>query len=191
MLKNKKIGFAFTGSFCTFSTVISELENLKKQECDILPVMSMNAYSTDTRFGTCESFVNKIESICENKVIHTIAQAEPIGPRKLLDLLIIAPCTGNTLAKLAYGITDTSVTLAAKAHLRNDRPVLVAISTNDGLTNAAKNIGMLHNNRNYYFVPYCQDDFLGKPNSLVADFSQIITSAKSALSGIQLQPMLK
>lgn len=191
MLKNKKIGFAFTGSFCTFNTAVSALAELKKQECEIIPIMSPNAYSTDTRFGTAEEFISKIESICENKIIHTIDKAEPIGPKKLLDLLIIAPCTGNTLAKLAYGITDTSVTLAAKAHLRNDRPVLIAISTNDGLANAAKNIGMLHNNRNYYFVPYCQDDCKGKPNSLVADFRQLIPSAAAALSGIQIQPILK
>ena len=141
MLENKKIGFAFTGSFCTFSTVISQLEEIKKHGCDILPIMSPNAYSTDTRFGTAKDFIEKIRNICQNDIIHTIDKAEPIGPKKLLDLLIIAPCTGNTLAKLAYGITDTSVTLAAKAHLRNDRPILIAISTNDGLSNAAKNIG--------------------------------------------------
>ena len=191
MLENKKIGFAFTGSFCTFSTVISQLEEIKKHGCDILPIMSPNAYSTDTRFGTAKDFIEKIRNICQNDIIHTIDKAEPIGPKKLLDLLIIAQCTGNTLAKLAYGITDTSVTLAAKAHLRNDRPILIAISTNDGLSNAAKNIGMLHNNRNYYFVPYRQDDCSNKPNSLVADFSMIIPAIKYALSGIQLQPMLK
>jgi len=191
MLKDKTVGFALTGSFCTFKAAISALEKLKNTGCKIIPIMSETAYSTDTRFGSATDFTAQIEDISQNKIIHSISSAEQIGPKKLLDLMIIAPCTGNTLAKLACGIADTSVTLGAKAHLRNNRPLLIGVSTNDGLANAAKNIGVLHNNRNYYFVPYSQDDCFGKPNSLVADFSQIILAAEAALSGIQLQPMLK
>ncbi len=191
MLKGKTIGFAMTGSFCTFASVIDELKELSKLGADIVPIMSEISYSTDTRFGKAEDFRNKITDISGSPIIHTIPQAEPIGPKKMLDLLIIAPCTGNTLAKLACGIADTSVTLSAKAHLRNAKPLLIAVSTNDGLANAAKNIGLLHNNKNYYFVPYRQDDYLGKPNSLVADFSQLQISAEAALSGVQLQPMLR
>lgn len=191
MISNKTVGFALTGSFCTFKTVIESLNVLKETGCRIIPIMSEMAFNTDTRFGSAQSFREKISAICESEIIHTISLAEPIGPKKLLDLLIIAPCTGNTLAKLANGIADTSVTLGAKAHLRNGRPILIAVSTNDGLANAAKNIGILHNNRNYYFVPYSQDDCFEKPNSLVADFSQITVAAEAALSGIQLQPMLK
>lgn len=191
MLENKKIGFAFTGSFCTFKRVIKQLSLLADEGCDIFPIMSETAYSTDTRFGKAADFQEQIKEICKKDIIHTISDAEPIGPKKMLDLLIIAPCTGNTLAKLACGITDTSVTLAAKAHLRNQRPVLTAVSTNDGLANAAKNIGMLQNYKNYYFVPYSQDDCISKERSLVADFSEIIPAAKAVFSGIQIQPILK
>lgn len=190
MLKDKKIGFAMTGSFCTFKTVFSEIEKLKKTGCEIFPIMSETSFSTDTRFGTAKDMQSRFCEISGKDIIHTIAAAEPIGPRQLLDLLIIMPCTGNTLAKLATGIADTSVTLAAKAHLRNQRPVLIAPSTNDGLANAAKNIGVLQNIKHYYFVPYRQDDFSGKPNSLVADFSMLIPAAEAALSGIQIQPVL-
>ncbi len=190
MLKNKKIGFAMTGSFCTFKSVFAELEKLKETGCEIFPIMSETSFSTDTRFGTSIDMQSRFKEICGKDIIHTIAAAEPIGPRQLLDVLIIMPCTGNTLAKLAAGIADTSVTLAAKAHLRNQRPVLVAVSTNDGLANAAKNIGTLQNIKHYYFVPYRQDDFSGKPNSLVADFSMLIPAAEAALSGTQIQPVL-
>lgn len=189
-ITGKKIGFAMTGSFCTFKRVLTEVENLAKLNADIIPIMSTTAYSTDTRFGSSEYFKNQLYLLTGNKIISTIAEAEPIGPKGYLDLLIIAPCTGNTLAKLASGVTDTSVTMAAKAHLRNQKPVLIAVSTNDGLGNAAKNIGMLLNYKNLFFVPFGQDDFIKKPNSLVADMSLICNAAEAALSHKQLQPIL-
>ena len=189
-LTNKRIGFAMTGSFCTFRKVLSELEKLSDYGADITPIMSETAYSTDTRFGTAEGFIKRLEDICNKPVISTLSAAEPIGPQSLLDLLIIAPCTGNTLAKLANGVTDSSVTLAAKAHLRNQKPVLIAVSTNDGLGNAAKNIGVLLNSKNIYFVPFGQDDFENKPNSLVADMSLISEASSAALDLRQLQPIL-
>lgn len=189
-LLNKRIGFALTGSFCTFRKVLTELEKIVAVGADVTPIMSETAFSTDTRFGTAEGFISRIEAICRKPVISTIAAAEPIGPQSLLDLLVIAPCTGNTLAKLANGVTDSSVTLAAKAHLRNQRPVLIAVSTNDGLGNAAKNIGTLLNSKNIYFVPFGQDDFENKPNSLVADMSLILESCDAALNSRQLQPIL-
>ncbi len=189
-LKGKTVGFAMTGSFCTFSRVMNELSKLSETGADIVPIMSETAYSTDTRFGRAEDFRNKMEELCKNKIIKTVKEAEPIGPKSYLDLLIIAPCTGNTLAKLANGITDTGVTMAAKAHLRNAKPVLIAVSTNDGLANAAKNIGMLLNYKGIYFVPFGQDDSIKKPNSLVADMSKIIPAAESALDFKQLQPIL-
>lgn len=189
-LANKNIGFAMTGSYCTFARVMEELRSLKKTGANIQPIMSENVYSTDTRFGKAEDFIWEVEDITEKKIIKNIKEAEPIGPKKLLDLLIVTPCTGNTLAKLANGITDTSVTLAVKAHLRNQRPVLLGVSTNDGLGNAAKNIGTLLNVKNMYFIPFNQDDFENKPNSLVADFSKLIPSAEAALDNKQLQPVL-
>lgn len=184
------VGFALCGSFCTFSKAIPQMEDLKNKGINIIPIMSETACGTDTRFGKASEFVEKIENICGNKVLSTITEVEPIGPGKMLDLLIIAPCTGNTLGKLANGVTDTSVTLSAKSHLRNGRPVLIAVSTNDALGAAAKNIGKLLNYKNIYFVPMKQDDFKNKPNSIVADFSYLYESAKNALSGVQLQPVL-
>ena len=189
-LRDKNIGFAMTGSFCTFSRVIKELERLTIMGANVYPIMSEISYSTDTRFGTCADFREKIEGICQKPIIKSVKEAEPIGPKGYLDLLIVAPCTGNSLAKLAKGITDSSVTMAAKAHLRNQKPVLIAVSTNDGLGNSAKNIGELLNTKNIYLVPCGQDDYVKKPNSLVADMSMIIPSAESALDGIQLQPIL-
>ena len=189
-LDGKTIGFAMTGSFCTFKRVVAEVENLVKANANVVPIMSAAAYSTDTRFGSAEFFRNQLSLLTGNKIISTIAEAEPIGPKGYLDLLIVAPCTGNTLAKLAGGVTDTSVTMAAKAHLRNQKPVLIAVSTNDGLGNAAKNIGMLLNYKNLFFVPFGQDDFIKKPNSLVADMTKIGESAKAALDFKQLQPIL-
>ncbi len=191
IFKDKTIGFAMTGSFCTFASVIKELEALAAEGANVLPIMSNTAYFTDTRFGKAEDFVKKLENITSNKVIFSVKDAEPIGPKALLDLLIIAPCTGNTLAKLANGITDTSVTMAAKAHMRNLRPTLIAVSTNDGLGNSAKNIGTLLNMKNIFFVPFGQDDSVKKPNSLVAKMNLIIPAADSALKGRQLQPVLK
>ena len=185
-----KAGFAMCGSFCTFSKAMSQMQELKTLGTDILPIMSENAYSTDTRFGKATDFVSQAQSICGREVIHTIPQAEPIGPKKLIDILIIEPCTGNTLAKLANGIADTAVTLAAKAHIRNGGPVLIAVSTNDALGAAAANIGRLMNTKHIFFVPMRQDDFVNKPNSIVADFSKTYDAAEAALRGVQLQPIL-
>ena len=187
----KTIGFAFCGSFCTIDRVIIELINLKKLNYDLIPIVSEIVYSTDTRFGKATDIIRRIEDICESDVIHTITQAEPIGPKKMLDLLVIAPCTGNTLAKLANGIADTSVTMAAKSHLRNKRPLLIAVSTNDGLGNASKNIGQLLNYKNIFFVPMSQDDCKTKPNSIVAEFDYIYDSMLYALKKEQIQPIYK
>ncbi len=184
------VGFAMCGSFCTFSKAIPQMSVLKDLGYNVVPIMSPNAYSTDTRFGKAEDFIKKIEKITENEIIHTISSAEPIGPKKLLDILVVAPCTGNTIGKLANGITDTSVTLAVKAHLRNARPVAIAVSTNDALSSAAKNIGLLMNSKNVYFVPLRQDDCMKKPNSIVADFEKIPQTVKEALDGKQIQPIL-
>ena len=189
-MENFKAGFAMCGSFCTFSKAMSQMQELKTLGTDILPIMSENAYSTDTRFGKAADFVSQAQSICGHEVIHTIPQAEPIGPKKLIDILIIEPCTGNTLAKLANGIADTAVTLAAKAHIRNGGPVLIAVSTNDALGAAAANIGRLMNTKHIFFVPMGQDDFVNKPNSIVADFSKTYDAAEAALRGVQLQPIL-
>lgn len=188
---NKVVGFALCGSFCTFAEVIPQIETLRKLNYDIVPIMSEIAYNTDTRFGRAEEFISRIETVCKHEILHTIPQVEPIGPKKMLDLLIIAPCTGNTAAKLANGITDTSVTMAAKSHLRNGRPLVIAVSTNDGLTGAAKNIGSLLNYRNVYLVPFRQDDPLKKPRSLMADFTLIPEAVEAALKGEQLQPIAK
>ena len=189
-LAGKTIGFGITGSFCTFKKVIAEMENLAKMDAEIVPILSQAAYTTDTRFGDAPDINAKIEGICGRKIISTVKDAEPIGPKGYLDLLIIAPCTGNSLAKLASGIADTSVTMAAKAHLRNQKPVLIAVSTNDGLANAAKNIGALLNYKNIFFVPFRQDDCINKPTSLVADMPSVIDAARYALDGKQIQPVL-
>ena len=185
------VGFAMCGSFCTFHKVLPEIEHLVQKGYRVLPILSQTAYSTDTRFGKAADFNEKIEQITGNPIIHTVFAAEPIGPKKLLDALIIAPATGNTLAKLANGITDTPVTLACKAHLRNERPVLLAVSTNDALGTAAKNIGLLMNAKHIYFVPMRQDDTENKPNSVVADFTQIVPALEAALEDRQLQPIYK
>ena len=184
------IGFALCGSFCTFHRVFPVMEELARSST-VIPIFSSVAAATDTRFGTAARHRQKAEAICGRTPIDTIVDAEPIGPKKLLDALIIAPCTGNTLAKLAHGIADTPVTMAAKSHLRNGRTVLVAVSTNDGLAAAAENIGRLQARRNFYFVPYGQDDPKGKPASLVADFSLIPHALEAALLGKQIQPVLQ
>lgn len=189
-LKNKKIGFAMCGSFCTFSKAIVAVKQLKDAGADVIPIMSETAYSTDTRFGKADEFKNRLKDITSNDVIASIRDAEPIGPKLCLDLLVILPCTGNTLAKLANGIADSSVTLAAKAHLRNGRPILIGVSTNDGLGNAAQNIGKLLNRKHIYFIPFRQDDHIHKPNSLVADFSKLLDAASMAMENRQLQPIL-
>ena len=185
-----RIGFAGTGSFCTFARVFEQMRLLAQKGYQLVPIMSENAYATDTRFGRASDWVHQAEEICGRSVIHTIAQAEPIGPKKLLDLLLIAPCTGNTLGKLACGIYDTAPTLAVKSHRRNDGPVLIAVSTNDALASSAPGIGVLQCRRGFYFVPYGQDDDSGKPTSCVADFTRLLPAAEAALEGRQLQPML-
>ena len=184
-----EIGFALCGSFCTFSQVFPVMESLAKQH-HVIPIFSAASALTDSRFGTAEDFLRRAEVGTGEKPLTTIAQVEPIGPKKLLDILIIAPCTGNTLAKLAHSIADTPVTMAAKSHLRNGRPVLVAISTNDALAGAAENIGRLLSRKHYYFVPFRQDHPLKKPTSIVADFQQIPEAAELAMKGIQIQPLL-
>lgn len=184
------VGFALCGSFCTFSQVIPQIQALLDQGYDVIPIMSSAAYSTNTRFGTAAQHVTTIEKMTGHSVLHTIDQVEPIGPKKLLDVLVVAPCTGNTLGKLAAGIYDTPVTLSVKSHLRNARPVVLAISTNDGLSGSAKNIGALQNMKHMYFVPYSQDDPEKKPMSLVAHMSKISQTVELALRGQQIQPIL-
>lgn len=189
-MRQERVGFALCGSFCTHQTVLTELEHLCGEYETVLPIVSPVSQITDTRFGTAEDFLTKVEALTGHKAIRTIAEAEPIGPKGLLDILVIAPCTGNTIGKLAAGITDTPVTMAAKAHLRNDRPVVIALASNDGLSGAAKNIGELLVRKNYFFVPFGQDDAQRKPCSLVADFSRIGETVRWALAGKQLQPIL-
>ncbi len=183
------IGFAMCGSFCTYSQVFPVME-LISRDYKVLPIFSHSAYTIDSRFGTAREHIHTAAELCGTEPLHTIAQAEPIGPKKLLDALIIAPCTGNTLAKLAHGIADTPVTMAAKSHLRNGRPVIVAVSTNDALAAAGENIGRLLARKHYYFVPFGQDDPQNKPTSMVADFSKIPQTLEAALEGLQIQPIL-
>ena len=183
------VGFALCGSFCTFSQVFPIMELLTR-DYSVTPIFSEASYTTDTRFGKAREHIELAEEICRTSAVHTIVQVEPIGPRKLFDILVIAPCTGNTLAKLAHSIADTPVTMAVKSHLRNGRPVLVAVSTNDALAGAAENIGRLLVRKNYYFVPFGQDDPEQKPTSLVADFKKIPPALKEALEGRQIQPIL-
>ncbi|MCD8179964.1 MAG: dipicolinate synthase subunit B [Firmicutes bacterium] len=188
--ENKTIGFAMCGSFCTFKKALDALKILTQTGANVIPIMSEMSYGTDTRFGKAEDFRRLIKNITGNDIIYTIKDAEPIGPKNMLDLLVVLPCTGNSLAKIANGIADTAVTLAVKAHLRNQKPVLIAVSTNDGLGGAAKNIGALLNYKNLYFLPFSQDDCVKKPNSLVADFERLPEAALAALEGRQLQPVL-
>ena len=183
------IGFAMCGSFCTFAQVFPAMEIIASVNT-VTPIFSQIAYAADTRFGTAAEHIARAEAICGRPVLHTVAQAEPIGPKKLLDALIIAPCTGNTLAKLAHSIADGPVTMAVKSHLRNGRPVIVAVSTNDALAGAAENIGRLLGRKHYYFVPFGQDDPKGKPTSMVADFTKLPQTLELALEGKQLQPIL-
>ncbi|MBR5451953.1 MAG: dipicolinate synthase subunit B [Clostridia bacterium] len=188
-MKDKRIGFAMCGSFCTFSEVIPQIKILSELGADITPIMSETVYSTSTRFGTAEHFINQVKEITGKEIIHSIQAAEPIGPKELLDILIVAPCTGNTLGKLALGITDTAVTMATKAHLRNERPVVIAVSTNDALSASAKNIGQLMNSRNIYFVPFSQDAPYKKTRSCVAKFELIPATVSAALGGNQIEPI--
>ena len=184
-----EIGFAMCGSFCTYSKVFPIMELLSR-DYGITPIFSQASYTIDSRFGTAKEHIQTAKEICGREVLHTIPQVEPIGPKKLFDVLIIAPCTGNTLAKLAHSIADGPVTMAAKSHLRNGRPVLVAVSTNDALAGAAENIGKLLARKHYYFVPFGQDDAVSKPTSMVADFSLLPRALEEALEGRQIQPIL-
>ncbi len=183
------LGFAMCGSFCTFRKVIDQMRRIAEQGYEIQPIMSLNAYETDTRFGRAQDFVWEIEDICGKKVIKSITDAEPIGPKRMVDLMIVAPCTGNTLAKLANGITDTPVTMAVKSSLRIALPVVLAPATNDALAASASNIGRLMNVKNFYFVPMKQDNPEKKPFSLVADFEKILPTVLAALEGKQIQPV--
>lgn len=183
------VGFALCGSYCTFDKVFPAMEALAREH-RVIPIFSENVQKTDTRFGSAGDFYEKAFAITGTEPVCSVADAEPIGPKKLLDALLIAPCTGNTLGKLSCGITDTTVTMAAKAHLRNGRPLIIAVSTNDGLSGSAENMGRLLARKNVYFVPFGQDDPRKKPTSLVADFAQIPQAVEAALQGRQLQPML-
>ncbi len=185
------VGFALCGSFCTFERSLSLMAALVSDGASVIPIMSFNAFRTDTRFGSASGFIERIETICGRKIIASIEDAEPIGPQKLCDVMLVAPCTGNTLAKLCCGVTDTPVTMAVKSHLRNSRPVVIAVSTNDGLSAAAKNIAELMNRKNYYFVPFSQDDCERKPFSLVAKLSLASETIELALCGRQIQPIIQ
>lgn len=190
-LSGKKIGIAFTGSFCTYARIFEELKALQKEGAVIQTIFSNSAQRIDSRFGTSESFLKKAEEITGIPPILTIKDAEPIGPKSLLDLLVIFPCTGNTLAKLANGITDTPVLMAAKAHLRNDKPLLLSVSTNDALGLNMKNIGLLINAKNIFFIPFGQDNPVKKPTSLISHPELLIPSIESALNKQQIQPLIK
>lgn len=189
-LKNKRIGFVITGSFCTFKHIIPQMQKIVDEGGDVLPIMSNHAYNMDTKFGLAKEFIKEIEEITGKKVIHTIQEAEPIGPKRMTDILIIAPATGNTIGKLANGIIDDTATMATKSHLRNNNPVVIAISTNDGLSGSAENIGKLLNRNSYFFVPYRQDNPITKPRSLVFSPNYIIPTLEMALEKEQIQPIL-
>lgn len=185
-----RVGYALTGSFCTFKPSFEAAERLVKRDYELTPIMSYNAFTIDSRFGTATDNRKRLEDITGRAIIHSIEGAEPIGPKRMFDILVVAPCTSNTLAKLVCGINDTPVTMAVKSHVRNERPVVIAVSTNDALAAAAKNLGALQARKNYYFVPYRQDDYLLKPYSMVADFTQLEKTVELALSGVQVQPMV-
>ncbi len=185
-----RIGYALTGSFCTFKASIEALKRLIVRGYDVTPIMSYNAYELSTRFGTAEDNRIILQELTGKPIIHTIQDAEPIGPKRMFDILVVSPCTSNTLAKLSCGVNDTPVTMAVKSHVRNQRPVVIAVSTNDALAAAAANIGALEAAKNYFFVPYRQDDYILKPFSMVADFSLVERTVELALSGVQLQPMI-
>ncbi len=189
-LDGLKIGFALTGSFCTIGKVIPEVEKLVSAGAEVIPIISGSVDRFDTRFGTAKDLRLKLEGITGKKIIDSIIDAEPFGPKSLVDIVIVAPCTGNTLAKIACGITDTSVTMACKAHMRNQKPLVIAISTNDGLGANAKNIGLLLNMKNIFMVPFGQDGPDSKPNSIVSDETLILPTIENALKGKQIQPML-
>ncbi len=190
VINKLRIGFAMTGSFCTFSRCFEQAEKLVKLGADVIPIMSEHASTTDTRFGTAADNIRTFEDICGRKVITTVAGAEPIGPKDMTDIMLVAPCTSNTASKLANGITDGAVTMAVKSHLRSGRPVVLAVASNDSLLGSAKNLGELFNCKNYYFVPMLQDDIEKKPASLVAEFEMIPEAIDAAMHGIQLRPII-
>lgn len=189
-LEGKNIGFAFTGSFCTFDKTITALKKLSSLKTNITPIMSFNSYYLDTKFGKAKDFRNQIKEITGKDIIHTIKDAEPIGPKNMFDILIVTPCSGNTISKLANDIIDTPVTMAVKSHLRNEKPVVLGISTNNGLSGNAENIGKLLNRKHYYFVPFRQDNPITKPRSTVFDPNYIIKTLECALDKEQIQPIL-
>ncbi|MDD6824691.1 MAG: dipicolinate synthase subunit B [Oscillospiraceae bacterium] len=189
-LNGMKIGFAVTGSFCTFSKAFEQMKILKENGAVVIPVMSLSSCITDTRFGNADDHIHEITRICGVKPITNIVDAEPVGPKNMTDIMVVAPCTGNTLAKLAYSITDTPATMAVKSHLRNSRPVVINISTNDALAGSLKNIGYLMNTKNYFFVPFSQDNYNSKPSSLIGDFSRIPETILAAADGKQIQPVI-
>ena len=189
-VKGKKIGFVFTGSFCTFKKTIPQMKKLKEYGAEILPIMSFNSYNLDTKFGKAKDFVKEIEEICQKEIIHTIQGAEPIGPSHLTDIMIVAPASGNTMSKLASDIIDTPATMAVKSHLRNNLPVVIAPSTNNGLGANMASIAALINRKNYYFVPFRQDNPITKPRSIVFDPEYILKTIELALDGEQIEPIL-
>ena len=189
-IEGKRIGFVMTGSFCTFRKTIDELKKIVKLGAKVVPIMSENSYTMDTKFGKARDFINEIEDITGTKILHTIQEVEPLGPKDMLDILVVAPATGNTMAKLANDIIDNSATMAVKSHLRKEKPVVIAISTNNGLSGAGENIGKLLNRKHYYFVPFRQDNPITKPRSVVFDPSYLIKTIEYALDGEQIQPIL-
>lgn len=190
-LKGKNIGIAFTGSFCTFDNAFAELQKLTDEGAIVQTIFSHAAATIDSRFGEAESFIKKAEEMTGIKPMLTIPDAEPIGPKGHLDILVLFPCTGNTMAKLANGITDSPALMAAKAHLRNNKPLLISISTNDALGMNMKNIGLLMNSKNIYFIPFGQDNPQKKPNSMIAHTELLIPSIEAALEGKQYQPVIQ
>lgn len=189
-ISGKNVGIALTGSYCTFDKVFAEIEHLIQENANLYTIFSDRSRSTDTRFGNAEDFLQKAKTITGKEPITTIVEAEKLGPNNLLDIVVIAPCTGNTLAKMANAITDSPVLMAAKGQLRNGKPVVIAIATNDALSNNLKNIGLLLNAKNIYFVPFGQDNYKGKPNSMVAHFDLLLPTIEEALQGRQLQPVI-
>ena len=189
-LEEKRIGFVFTGSFCTFRKTIEELKKLVKSKAKIIPIMSEHSYTMDTEFGKAIDFINEIEDITNEKILHTIQDVEPLGPKDMLDILVVAPASGNTMAKLANDIIDGTATMAVKSHLRRERPVVIGISTNNGLSGACENIGKLLNRKHYYFVPFRQDNPITKPRSLVFDPSYLSKTIEYALDNEQIQPII-
>jgi len=189
-LKGKNVGVAMTGSFCTYAKMFEQFELLTSHDINIIPILSDNSQTIECRFGTPEQYLEKLEQITSNKPIMSINAAEPLGPKGKLDILIIAPCTGNTLAKLAHGITDTPVLMAAKGHLRNNKPLVIFLSSNDSLGINFTNIGSLMNMKNIYFVPFGQDNYMQKPNSMVSHFDLIEPTLEAAMDNVQLQPVI-